>query len=75
MDLGLSLDIQESFRLFEGRMLKQYTQMHDEFHFLVIDATRDIHEQQEAIRQEVRARIALDDFREGEAHESESLLS
>jgi dTMP kinase len=50
MDLGLSDDIEESFRLFQGRIIEEYEKMVDEFGLVVIDATRSIEEQQAEVR-------------------------
>ncbi|HKS40769.1 MAG TPA: dTMP kinase [Blastocatellia bacterium] len=50
MDLGLSDDIEESFRLFQGMIRDRYEQMVDEFGLTVIDATRSIEEQQNEVR-------------------------
>src|SRR5260370_34422659 len=40
MDLALSLDVEESFRIFQGMIKEKYEQMIDEFGLTVIDATR-----------------------------------
>ena len=50
MDLGLSDDILESFKLFQGRIIEEYDGMVDEFGLRVIDATGDIDEQQQQVR-------------------------
>ncbi len=50
MDLGLSDDIEESFRLFQGMIRDRYEEMVDEFGLTVIDATRSIEEQQNEVR-------------------------
>jgi dTMP kinase len=50
MDLGLSDDIEESFRIFQGRIIEEYEKMVDEFGLVVIDATRSIEEQQAEVR-------------------------
>jgi dTMP kinase len=63
MDLGLSSDIQESFRIFQGRMLEQYLAMSTEFSFTVIDANRTIEPQQDIVRKLVARTIEVDDFR------------
>ncbi len=55
MDLNLSDDITESFKLFQNRIIEQYDKMADEFGFHVIDATRAIDEQQAQVREEVMA--------------------
>ena len=59
MDLRLSSDPYESFRIFQGRMLEQYLAMSTEFGFLVIDANQRVEEQQSLVRQLVSARIEL----------------
>lgn len=50
MDLGLSDDIEESFRVFQGMIRDRYEEMVDEFGLTVIDATRSIEEQQNEVR-------------------------
>jgi dTMP kinase len=51
MDLELSRNIEESFRLFQGRILEEYDAMAEEMGFHVIDATRSIEEQQKQMRE------------------------
>jgi dTMP kinase len=51
MDLGLSRDIEESFRLFQGRILEEYESMAAEMGFHVIDATGSIEQQQREMRE------------------------
>jgi len=50
MDLGLSTDLVESFRLFQGRVLEIYDQLAEEFDLRVIDASHDIAGQQKVVR-------------------------
>jgi dTMP kinase len=50
MDLGLSNDTRESFRIFQKRIVDEYEQMIDEFHLTVMDATLTIPEQQRLMR-------------------------
>ncbi len=50
MDRGLSGDIEESFRLFQGSVVDAYDQMVKEFGLVVIDASRSIEEQQAEMR-------------------------
>ena len=57
MDLGLSSDIQESFALFQQRILEEYDSMAEEMGFHVIDATRSIKKQQKQVRQIVLQHI------------------
>jgi dTMP kinase len=63
MDLRLSSDPYESFRIFQGRILKQYMAMSREFNFVVTDANRNVETQQAAVRKRVRERIDLERFR------------
>ena len=61
MDVGLSRDPAESFRLFQSRVLEIYDGLVDEFGLRVIDATGDIHNQQLLVRR--MARDTLRGFR------------
>ena len=54
MDVGLSRDPIESFRLFQGRVLEIYDQLTEEYGLRVIDATGDINSQQMTVRRRVR---------------------
>jgi len=51
MDLGLSDDAEESFHIFQGRIIEQYEKMVEEFGLQVIDATLSIEDQQAQMRQ------------------------
>ncbi|MBM3840452.1 MAG: thymidylate kinase [Verrucomicrobia bacterium] len=62
MDLNLSHDPYESFRIFQGRLLEQYLAMSTEFKFLVIDANQAVETQQSLVRQLVANRIDLSRF-------------
>ena len=62
MDLGLSRDTEESFRIFQGRILDEYEAMRDEMGFHVIDATLSIEEQQRQMRKIVMRELG-DSFR------------
>src|SRR5208337_1797447 len=46
MDMGLSRNVEESFRIFQGRILDEYEAMAHEVGFHIIDATLSIEEQQ-----------------------------
>ena len=59
MDLRLSGDPYESFRIFQGRILEQYLAMSTEFNFLVMDANRPVEPQQSILRQLMAAKIDL----------------
>ncbi len=57
MDIGLSSDIRDSFRLFQARIMQEYDAMIDEFGLTVIDGTRSIEEQQATVRRIVAERL------------------
>ncbi len=59
MDLGLSPDPTESFKIFQGRVLDQYIAMVDEFGFTEVDATQTVHAQQRTIRKILQERVDL----------------
>jgi dTMP kinase len=59
MDLRLSADPYESFRIFQGRILEQYLAMSTEFNFNIIDANQRVEVQQGIVRQLVSQRIDL----------------
>ncbi|HTV58747.1 MAG TPA: thymidylate kinase [Verrucomicrobiae bacterium] len=50
MDLGLSDDSVESFRIFQGRILEEYERMIPEFGLTVVDATLPVEAQQAQVR-------------------------
>ena len=62
MDLGLSNEPYESFRIFQGRILEQYLAMSTEFNFLVIDANQPIEPQQSLMRDLIAAKLDLPAF-------------
>ncbi|MDG6997515.1 MAG: dTMP kinase [Nitrososphaerota archaeon] len=53
MDLNLSNDILESYRIFQSRIIEQYEYMIGHDGFTVIDATQDIEDQQVRVRENV----------------------
>ena len=53
MDLNLSNDPFESYRIFQSRIIEQYEQMIGHDGFTVIDGTQDIEEQQVQVRDKV----------------------
>src|SRR5437763_6861661 len=63
MDLRLSTDPYESFRIFQGRILEQYLAMSAEFKFTVIDANQSVEDQQNLVRDLLSNRIDLDRFK------------
>jgi len=62
MDLELSSDPYESFRIFQGRILQQYLAMSVEFEFLVVDANQQIEAQQAVVRKLIAAKLDLSAF-------------
>jgi dTMP kinase len=62
MDLRLSADPYESFRIFQGRILEQYLAMSTEFHFHVIDGNQPIEAQQTVVRDLMASKIDLARF-------------
>ncbi len=62
MDLKLSSDIEESFRLFQGRLLEQYLAMSVDYGFRVINANDRVEEQQIIVRRIVADQIDLNAF-------------
>src|SRR5580698_4757922 len=63
MDLRLSADPYESFRIFQGRILDQYLAMSKEFNFVIIDANQAVEKQQVIVRKLVSDRIDLKKFK------------
>jgi len=57
MDLGLSRDSVESFRLFQTRVLERYDELVDEYDLRVIDASGSITEQQHLVRKLVSGHL------------------
>jgi dTMP kinase len=62
MDLGLSLDRAESFRIFQERILTNYDQMVETDHFVLMDGTVPVNKLQKLMRQIVGERIPLAEF-------------
>ena len=63
MDLRLSNDPYESFRIFQGRILEQYMAMSAKFNFIVMDANQHVEKQQALVRKIVSERINLARFK------------
>ena len=67
MDLHLSTDPRESFRIFQGRLLEQYLAMSTEFNFLVINANQRVEAQQKVVRRLLGRRLDLQNFQRPES--------
>jgi dTMP kinase len=63
MDLGLSDDPFESFKLFQGMIYAEYKRMTPEYKFTTIDATNPPEEQQAQMREIVSSVISLQKFK------------
>lgn len=63
MDLGLSSDPEESFRLVQARILEAYDSMEKKDRFVKMDATLPMNQQQLLMREIVTSRIDLSRFR------------
>ena len=63
LDMGWTTDPYESFRIFQGKIRDEYETMVNQFPFSVVDATREIHEQQSEVRKFISDQIDLRQFR------------
>ncbi len=63
MDLDLSKDPYESFRIFQGRLLERYLAMSSEVNFVLIDANETVEEQQNQVRALINEKINLAEFK------------
>jgi dTMP kinase len=62
MDLALSYDRAESFRLFQARILEEYDKMVDSDNFVVLDGTLPVNKLQKQMREIVASKIDLKRF-------------
>jgi dTMP kinase len=63
LDMGWSSDAYESFRIFQGKMLKAYGEMKERFSFTVINATKEIQRQQSEVRRLISEKIDLPTYK------------
>lgn len=54
MDLNLSKDLYDSFRIFQSKIVEQYEDMSKREDFFIMDATEQIQEQQKIMREKIR---------------------
>lgn len=59
MDLKISKDEFESYRIFQGMIVEQYESMATEHNFTVIDGTLEIEKQQRIVRKSIEKSLAL----------------
>jgi dTMP kinase len=57
MDMGWADDEEESFQIFQGKILDEYDRMVDEFGLTVVDATKSIEKQQKIMRKIVTSHL------------------
>src|ERR671932_142479 len=57
LDMGWTDDPEDSFELFQGKILYEYDRMVDEFGLTVIDATRSIERQQREVRRIIKRQL------------------
>ena len=62
LDLKLSRDPEESYRIFQGRLLEQYLGMSSEFGFYNVDAGQAVETQQSTLREVLAAQLDLSAF-------------
>ena len=62
MDLGISLDRAESFRIFQERILSNYDSMVDSDHFVLMDGTVQVNKLQKLMRQVLSEKVELAQF-------------
>lgn len=64
MDLGLSDDPEESFKIFQGMIYREYHRLKREFNFVTVDASRAPEQQQSLVRALVQKKLKnLDAYR------------
>jgi dTMP kinase len=59
MDLGLSDNVAESFRLFQGRVLDEYDRIVEEYGLEVVDGSCSIADQQRVVRQLISSALEV----------------
>ena len=65
MDMGYSLDINESFKIFQMKVMEQYEEIFKSYPCVTIDATKPIYRQQELVRKTISAKVDLAQFQKG----------
>jgi dTMP kinase len=63
LDMGLSTDPYDSFRIFQGKIYQEYLYMVDEFGFVCMDATKSPDEQQHTMHALMEKHIDVSRFR------------
>ena len=63
LDMGWTFDPYESFRIFQGKIFDVYHELTEKYGLTVIDAEREIREQQLEVRRIIRSKIDLNAFK------------
>jgi len=63
MDIQMKDNLYDSFVEYQSRMIKQFDSMVNEFHFIVIDATRPVKDIFTDLRQQIKKLIIRTDYR------------
>jgi dTMP kinase len=63
LDLGLSTDPEESFKIFQGRIYEEYLKMAKEFSFTMVDGSESPNVQQEKLRKIIAKKIDLPKYK------------
>ncbi len=71
MDLGLSFDRAESFRVFQGMIMSEYDRMAEGDNFVVMDGTQQVNKLQKKMREIAGERVDLKHFRPKEKGRAE----
>ena len=69
MDLNLSADIVESFKLYQEKIANAYDDMSPNYSFVTIDGSQPIHHQQQHVRQYVEQSLDLKCYQKGIIYE------
>jgi dTMP kinase len=68
MDLNLHVDVQQSYRMFQARILEEYEHIVHEYELTVMDATRAIETQQRQLRKAIAPHlVGLKRYEEADA--------
>jgi dTMP kinase len=57
MDMNLSSDPYQSYKIFQGKVIEEYDKMVDEFGLIKVNASESIHQQQIQLREIVRSKL------------------
>ncbi|HPO59029.1 MAG TPA: hypothetical protein PLV53_09305, partial [Anaerolineaceae bacterium] len=61
MDLHLAGNLYDSFQIYQARLIEQFDQMAEEYHFVTLDAARSINALQQDIRRQIQPLLDEDE--------------